>query len=67
MVAEDVGRQLLTYGERKSTASFVADVQALSGKDLAAAAAKLLKSPLTMAATGDLRAMPRYNDVAKRF
>jgi len=67
VVAEDIGRQILTYGERKATSSFVADVTALTGAELSAVAAKILKTPLTMVATGDLRSLPRYSEVAKRF
>ena len=59
--------QILTYGERKSTASFVSDVNALTVADLAATATKMLKSPLTLVATGDLRSLPRYTELAKRF
>lgn len=47
VVVEDIGRQILTYGERKSVASFTADVSAITTADLAAVASKLLKTPLT--------------------
>lgn len=54
VVAEDIGRQILTYGERKSVSSFVSDVGAITAADLAAVATKLMKTPLTF-----VRASPR--------
>ena len=46
---------------------FVKEIQGLSPKDLAAAVSKLLKSPPTLAALGDIANIPRYDLVAKRF
>jgi processing peptidase subunit alpha len=67
VVAEDVGRQVLTYGERKSPASFVAEVEKLTPADMAAAVAKLLKTPPTFVASGDVAGIARYDAIAKRF
>jgi len=67
IVAEDIGRQILTYGERKSPESFIADVAKVTAADIAACAADLLKSPLSMSALGNISEVPIYTDVAKRF
>jgi processing peptidase subunit alpha len=67
VVAEDVGRQILTYGERKSPASFIAEVEKLTPADMSAAVAKLLKSPPTLVSLGDAAGVPRYDALAKRF
>jgi len=67
IVCEDIGRQLLTYGERVSAEQFVKDVNALSAKDLQACAKALIKTPLTMASLGQIEGVPKYDDVAKKF
>lgn len=67
VVAEDIGRQVLTYGHRKPVGEFVKEIQAVSAADLKAAVGKLLKSPPTLAALGEVAAVPRYDLVAKRF
>jgi len=67
VVAEDIGRQVLTYGARKAPAEFVAEVEKLTAADMAAAVAKLLKTPPTFVASGDLAALPRADAIAKRF
>lgn len=46
---------------------FVREIQALTPKDLSAAATKLLKSPPSMAVLGDIAHVPRYDQVLKRF
>jgi len=67
VVAEDIGRQALTYGERKPPSAFLADVAKLSVADLSGAVAKLLKTPPTLAVVGDASALPRYEALLKRF
>ncbi len=67
VVAEDIGRQVLTYGERKAPSVFLAEVARLTPADLAAAVTKLLKTPPSLAVVGDAAAMPRYEAIAKRF
>ena len=63
IVAEDVGRQMLTYGERKAPSAFIAEVNALTAKDVADVAAKCLKSAPTLCMVGDLSNAPRYEHV----
>ena len=41
IVAEDIGRQILTYGERKAPSEFIAQVNALTVADVAAVAVHL--------------------------
>lgn len=67
IVTEDIGRQILTYGERKAPAEFLADVAKVTTADIAACAAELLKSPLSMSAIGNISNVPLYTDVAKKF
>lgn len=67
VVAEDIGRQCLTYGRRMSPGDFIAGVNALTPEDIASAVRALLKSPPTFVALGDVGGAPRYSDIAKRF
>ena len=68
VVAEDIGRQALTYGARKAPSTFLDEVNRLTDKDLAAAVNKLLKgAPPTFVALGDTAGLPRYDAIAKRF
>lgn len=67
VVAEDIGRQVLTYGHRKPVPEFMNEIRSLTAKDLAAAATRLLKSPPSMAVHGDVALVPRYDAVLKRF
>ncbi|PRW59704.1 mitochondrial-processing peptidase subunit alpha-like [Chlorella sorokiniana] len=67
VVAEDIGRQVLTYGHRKPVGEFVKEIQGLTAKDMSAAVNKLLKSAPSVAVLGDIAHVPRYDQVAKRF
>ncbi|KAK3235373.1 hypothetical protein CYMTET_54421 [Cymbomonas tetramitiformis] len=67
IVAEDIGRQILTYDKRMPTDDFVAAVEKVTAADLAALAAKLLKTPVTVAALGDVSKVPEYSTIAKAF
>jgi processing peptidase subunit alpha len=67
VVAEDVGRQVLTYGARKPVAEFVDAIKALTPASMQAAVKKATATPLSMAALGDIAALPRYSEVAARF
>lgn len=67
VVAEDIGRQVLTYGHRKPVPEFIKEIKALTPADLASAVSRVLKTPPTLAAIGDIANVPRYDLVAKRF
>jgi len=67
VIAEDIGRQILTYGYRKSPADFIAEVRAVTAEDVAKAAADLLVSAPTVAMSGELRAAPRYEEIKGMF
>ncbi|KAK9811331.1 hypothetical protein WJX72_002016 [[Myrmecia] bisecta] len=67
VVAEDIGRQILTYGHRKPVAEFITALESVTAADLAKLCTKMLKSKLTMACLGDVANVPRYDAVAKRF
>ena len=67
VVAEDIGRQMLTYKYRKSAADFIAEVRAVSAQDVQKVASDLLASAPTVAMTGELHAAPRYEDIKAMF
>ncbi|GBG84704.1 hypothetical protein CBR_g39080 [Chara braunii] len=67
VTTEDIGRQILTYGHRKPPAEFCSMVEALSADDITAIAAKITKTPLSMASWGDVVHVPRFDQVAARF
>ncbi|GMH37030.1 hypothetical protein BSKO_04903 [Bryopsis sp. KO-2023] len=67
VAAEDIGRQVLTYGHRKPASDFIAEIKKVSAKDLTGMVSEMLKSPASMASMGDLSKVPRYSDVARRF
>ncbi|MCD9560280.1 hypothetical protein HAX54_018802 [Datura stramonium] len=67
VASEDIGRQLLTYGERKPVEHFLKIIDAISANDIASVAQKLISSPLTMASYGDVLSLPTYDVVSSRF
>lgn len=67
VVAEDIGRQVLTYGHRKQVGEFVKEIEALKVSDITGAVSKLLESPPSLAAIGDIANIPRYAEIERRF
>ncbi|KAJ8773463.1 hypothetical protein K2173_004293 [Erythroxylum novogranatense] len=67
VVAEDIGRQFLTYGERKSAEQFLKTLDAITLKDISDFGKKLISSPLTMASYGDVVNVPNYDSVSGKF
>ncbi|XP_010545654.1 PREDICTED: probable mitochondrial-processing peptidase subunit alpha-1, mitochondrial [Tarenaya hassleriana] len=67
IVAEDIGRQILTYGERKPVDQFLKTVDQLTLKDIADFTSKIIAKPLTMASFGDVMGVPTYDTVSSKF
>ncbi|RZC50083.1 hypothetical protein C5167_018505 [Papaver somniferum] len=67
VVSEDIGRQVLTYGERKPVDHFLKAVDAVTLKDISSIATKIVSSPLTMASWGDVSYVPSYDSVSSKF
>ncbi|CAI0474737.1 unnamed protein product [Linum tenue] len=67
IVAEDIGRQYLTYGERKPVDQFLKAVDEITLKDITDISQKLIASPLTMASYGDVINVPSYESVKAVF
>ncbi|XP_077213439.1 mitochondrial-processing peptidase subunit alpha-like [Tasmannia lanceolata] len=67
VAAEDIGRQILTYGERKPVEYFLKAVDEVTLNDISSIAQKMVSTPLTMAAWGDVVNVPRYESVSRIF
>ncbi|OAY53095.1 mitochondrial-processing peptidase subunit alpha [Manihot esculenta] len=67
IVTEDIGRQFLTYGERKPVEHFLKALDEITAKDITNIAQKMLSSPLTMASYGDVVNVPSYEYVSSKF
>ncbi|CAA0814303.1 Probable mitochondrial-processing peptidase subunit alpha-1 [Striga hermonthica] len=67
VASEDIGKQILTYGERKTVNHFFEILDLIHPKDIARVAQKLFTSPLTMASYGDVLNLPSYDSVSRKF
>ncbi|XP_071724748.1 mitochondrial-processing peptidase subunit alpha-like [Rutidosis leptorrhynchoides] len=67
IITEDIGKQVLTYGERKPVDVFLKAVDEVTLKDIESISKKLLSSPLTMASYGDVIHVPSYDSVSSKF
>ncbi|KAL7096852.1 hypothetical protein ACP275_10G106300 [Erythranthe tilingii] len=67
VVADDTGKQILTYGERKPVEHFLKAVDEITAQDIAKTAQKIISSPLTMASYGDVLHLPSYDAISRRF
>ncbi|KAL6558487.1 hypothetical protein OROMI_018837 [Orobanche minor] len=67
IASEDIAKQILTYGQRKSWEHFLDVVDQVRPKDIVEIAQKLLSSPLTMASYGDVLHLPSYDAVRTKF
>jgi len=64
---EDMGRQMLTYGHVKSPSEICASIDAVTEADIQRVASDMLKTPVSVAAYGDLSYLPRYDTIARAF
>ncbi|KAL2624755.1 hypothetical protein AAZV13_07G012900 [Glycine max] len=67
IASEDIGRQILTYGERKPVEQFLKAVDEITLNDITKIAQKIISSPLTMASYGDVMNVPSYESVNSKF
>ena len=65
--AEDIGRQMLTYGRRMSNAEMFARIDAITTSDLKATASKFINDEdHALAAMGPIHELPDYNWIRRR-
>ncbi|XP_009144867.2 probable mitochondrial-processing peptidase subunit alpha-1, mitochondrial [Brassica rapa] len=67
IAAEDIGRQILTYGERKPVEQFLKTVDGLTLKDITDFTSKIISKPLTMGSFGDVLSVPSYDTISSKF
>nr|KYP54122.1 hypothetical protein KK1_000296 [Cajanus cajan] len=67
IASEDIGRQILTYGERKPVEQFLKVVDEITLDDITKISQKIISSPLTMASYGDVLNVPSYESVSSIF
>ena len=67
VLAEDIGRQVLTYGHRKPVEEFLKEIRELTADDLAKCVQRLLTTKPTVAALGEVASLPRYEQLVQRF
>jgi processing peptidase subunit beta len=61
-IAEDIGRQMLTYGRRMTTAEIFSRIDAITTADIKATAAKIINDQdHALAAVGGIHELPDYN------
>jgi len=62
---EDIGRQTIVYGKVTPPAEICKRIDSVSASDVRRVASQLLKTKPTVAAYGDLHALPGYGEIAK--
>jgi processing peptidase subunit alpha len=67
ILMEDIGRQVLVYGKREDPMSLCARIDQVTPQQVQKAAAAAIATPLTLAAFGDVSAVPSYDTVSRRF
>uniref|UniRef100_A0A0E0L4U2 Mitochondrial-processing peptidase subunit alpha n=1 Tax=Oryza punctata TaxID=4537 RepID=A0A0E0L4U2_ORYPU len=67
VASEDIGRQVLTYGERKPIEYFLKSIEEITLNDISSTAKKIISSPLTLASWGDVIHVPSYESVRRKF
>ena len=64
---EDIGRQVITYGKVQTAQDISKQIEAVTPEDIQRVAKRMLQTPVTIAAAGDLTSLPRYEQIQKRF
>lgn len=64
---EDIGRQLITFGEVQTAEQLCARIEAVTAADVQRVGSSMIKTPLSVAVYGDQSFVPRFDDISKRF
>eukprot|EP01026_Neomeris_dumetosa_P018337 TRINITY_DN1717_c0_g2_i1.p1 TRINITY_DN1717_c0_g2~~TRINITY_DN1717_c0_g2_i1.p1 ORF type:complete len:576 (+),score=57.17 TRINITY_DN1717_c0_g2_i1:180-1730(+) len=68
IVAEDIGRSLLTYGKRNSIEEICQEISKITPKDIQNTAAVMIKKPPTLGVVAaEINQVPRYHQIQSRF
>ncbi|KAH8372669.1 hypothetical protein KR009_002386 [Drosophila setifemur] len=63
VVFEDVGRQVLVTGHRKRPEHFIKEIDSVTAADIQRVAQRLLSSPPSVAARGDIQHLPEMSNI----
>lgn len=63
VVFEDVGRQVLVTGQRKRPQHFIKEIESVTAADIQRVAQRLLSSPPSVAARGDIHNLPEMSHI----
>lgn len=63
VVFEDIGRQVLSTGERKRPEFFIQEIEKITAADIIRVARRLLASPPALAARGQIKGLPELKDL----
>uniref|UniRef100_A0A0N4ZQD4 Mitochondrial-processing peptidase subunit alpha n=1 Tax=Parastrongyloides trichosuri TaxID=131310 RepID=A0A0N4ZQD4_PARTI len=64
---EDLARQILGHGKRKSPLDYIKEIEGVSSNDIVRIGRKMLESIPTLVAYGNLKWMPKYDEVCDRI
>lgn len=64
---EDIGRQILSLGKREDPASLCERIDKVTASDVQKAVSKILSSPISVAAFGDVSKVPSTEALAAKF
>jgi processing peptidase subunit alpha len=64
---QDMGQQVLTYGNVTDSAAWIAKIEAVTAADLQRVAGSLFASPLSLATSGDVLRVPNYSNIQSFF
>jgi processing peptidase subunit alpha len=64
---EDIGRQVMTYGRVQTPQQICQLIDSVNSEDIQRVAKKMLSTPLSLAAFGDLAHLPRYDLIQRSF
>lgn len=64
---EDIGRQVITYGQVQSAQDISQQIEAVTPEDIQRIAKSMIATPVTIAAAGDLTSLPRYEQIQRAF
>ncbi|KMY92126.1 mitochondrial-processing peptidase subunit alpha [Drosophila simulans] len=67
VVFEDVGRQVLATGQRKRPQHFIKEIESVTAADIQRVAQRLLSSPPSVAARGDIHHLPEMSHITNAF
>lgn len=64
---EDIGRQVLSSGQRRPPQFYIDRIDRVTNDDIVRVARRLLRSRASVAALGDLRQLPKYEEIESKL